>query len=54
MKHSAPGLADHQMLAARFVTGPHLLAPDKAADWMHARDRNMADIVRLAVARGMV
>src|SRR5262249_36181884 len=30
MKHSAPGLADTQMLAARFVTGPHLLAPDKA------------------------
>ncbi len=30
MKHSAPGLADHQMLAARFVTGPHLLAPDNA------------------------
>ena len=30
MKHSAPGLADHQMLAARFVTGPHVLAPDKA------------------------
>jgi glutamate-ammonia-ligase adenylyltransferase len=30
MKHSAPGLADHNMLAARFVTGPHVLAPDKA------------------------
>jgi [glutamine synthetase] adenylyltransferase / [glutamine synthetase]-adenylyl-L-tyrosine phosphorylase len=38
MKHSAPGLADHKMLAARFVTGPHVLAPDKAeqilADWL--------------------
>jgi glutamate-ammonia-ligase adenylyltransferase len=38
MKHSAPGLADHQMLAARFVTGPHVLAPDKAeqslANWL--------------------
>src|ERR1700759_3883152 len=30
MKHSAPGLADHNMLAARFVTGPHVLAPNKA------------------------
>src|SRR6201994_3325223 len=30
MKHSAPGPADHDMLAARFVTGPHVLAPDKA------------------------
>jgi glutamate-ammonia-ligase adenylyltransferase len=30
MKHSAPGLADHNMLAARFVTGPYVLAPDKA------------------------
>ena len=30
MKHSAPGLADHDMLAARFLTGPHVLAPDKA------------------------
>src|SRR5262249_25136367 len=38
MKHSAPGLADTQMLAARFVTGPHVLAPDKAeqiwGDWL--------------------
>src|SRR6201995_4582702 len=30
MKHSAPGLADQKMLAERFVTGPHVLAPDKA------------------------
>src|ERR1700759_2955738 len=30
MKHSAPG-ADHQMLATRFVDGPHALALDEAA-----------------------
>jgi len=38
MNHSAPGLADHHMLAARFVCGPHVLAPDKAelilGDWL--------------------
>ena len=36
------------------VTDVRVMPPHGAADWMHTRDRNMADIVRLAVARAVL
>ena len=55
MNSSAKGDADRQCLAARFVDGPHVSAPDKAEqrlkDWLTDLGSEQAAAIRDLIAR---
>ena len=57
MTSSAPGNADGQILAERFVSGPHVRAPDKAEhrlnEWLAELEPSLAASLRALLAEGL-
>ena len=57
MTSSAPGNADGQILAERFVSGPHVRAPDKAEhrlnEWLAELEPSLAASLRALLAKGL-